>query len=79
MQDKDTTQSTFMQTFQPFFSEDLWEDIHREVPSLDLRSQKLTTNQLTLLISHAQLQEYRALREISTSVQKEQSRCKNVE
>ncbi|ACL19992.1 IS4 family transposase [Desulfitobacterium sp. LBE] len=68
MQDKDTTQSTFMQAFQPFFSKDLWETIHREVPGLDLRSQKLTTNQLTLLISHAQLQEYRALRKISTSV-----------
>ncbi|CDX02484.1 Hypothetical protein DPCES_2597, partial [Desulfitobacterium hafniense] len=47
MQDKDTTQSTFMQAFQPFFSKDLWETIHREVPGLDLRSQKLTTNQLT--------------------------------
>lgn len=58
-----------MQVFQPFFSKDLWEDIHQEVPDLDCRAQKLKTNQLTLLISHAQLQEYRALRKISTNVQ----------
>lgn len=69
MQDKDTTQSTFMQAFQPFFSKDFWGTIHQEVPGLDRRAQKLKTNQLTLLISHAQLQEYRALRKISTSVQ----------
>ena len=69
MQDKDTTQSTFMQAFQPFFSEDLWETIHQEVPGLDYRTQKLKTHQLTLLMSHAQLQEYTALREISASVQ----------
>lgn len=69
MQDKDTTQSTFMQAFQPFFSRDLWGHILQEVPDLDHRAQKLKTNQLTLLISHAQLQEYRALREISTNLE----------
>ncbi len=69
MQDKDTIQSTFIQAFQPSFSKDLWEDIHQEVPDLDRRTQKLTIIQLTLLISHAQLQKYKALREISIGVQ----------
>lgn len=69
MQDKDTTQSTFTQVFQPFFSKDLWKKIDQEVPNLDQRNYKLKTNQLTLLISHAQLQEYKALRKISSNVQ----------
>jgi len=72
MQDKDTTQSTFMQLFQPIFSKKIWANIHREVPELDKRVQKLKTSQLTLLISNAQLQEYRALRKISTSVNSDQ-------
>jgi len=35
-------------------------------------SSELKTNQLTLLISHAQLQEFKALRKISSSVQSDQ-------
>lgn len=69
MQDKNTTQSTFMQLFQPVFSKEIWTKIHQDVPNLDRRTQKLKTSQLTLLISNAQLQEYKALRKISTSVQ----------
>ena len=69
MQDKDTTQSTFMQLFQPIFSEDIWAKIHQEIPNLDNRAHKLKTSQLTFLISHAQLQEFEALRKISSSVQ----------
>ncbi len=69
MQDKDTTQSTFMQLFQPIFSPKIWAKIHQEVPNLDHRAQKLKSSQLTSLISYAQLQEFKALREISLSVQ----------
>lgn len=68
MQDKDTTQSTFMQLFQPIFSKEIWTKINQEVPDLDKRVRKLKTNQLTLLISNSQLQEHRALRKISASV-----------
>jgi len=68
MQDKDTTQSTFMQLFQPIFSKKVWAKIFLEVPDLDKGARKLKTNQLTQLISNAQLQEFGALREISTSV-----------
>lgn len=69
MQDKDTTQSTFMQLFQPVFSQRVWAKIYREIPNLDHRAQKLKSKQLTSLISYAQLQEFKALREISSSVQ----------
>ena len=69
MQDKNTTQSTFMQLFQPIFSKDIWAKIHQDVPDLDKRAQKLKTSQLTFLISHAQFQEFEALRKISSSVQ----------
>lgn len=68
MQDKDTTQSTFMQLFRPIFSEEIWKKIYDEVPDLDKGTKKLKANQLTLLISNAQLQEFQALREISASV-----------
>ena len=71
MQDKDTTKSTFMQLFQPILSKEIWTKINKEVPDHDKRSRKLKTNQLTLLISHAQIQEYSALRKISTSVSSE--------
>ncbi|GAB6175081.1 hypothetical protein JCM15765_45590 [Paradesulfitobacterium aromaticivorans] len=54
MQDKDTTQSTFMQLFQPIFSKDTWTKINEEVSNLDKRVQKLKTSQLVLLISNAQ-------------------------
>ncbi len=56
-QDKDTTQSTFLQLFKPIFSKNIWAKIHQEVPNLDKRAQKLKTSQLTVLISHAQLQD----------------------
>jgi len=69
MQGKNTTKSTFMQLFQPVFSKNIWTKIHHEVPNLDKRVQKLKTNQLALLISNAQLQEFKALRKISASVQ----------
>ena len=69
MQGKNTTKSTFMQLFHPVFSKEIWTKIHQEVPNLDKRVQKLKTNQLTLLISNAQLQEFKALRKISASVQ----------
>lgn len=69
MQGKNTTKSTFMQLFQPVFSKNIWTEIHHEVPNLDKRVQKLKTNQLALLISNAQLQEFKALRKISASVQ----------
>lgn len=69
MQDKDTTQSTFMQLFKPIFSQKIWAKIHQEVPDLDHRVQKLKSSQLTSLITYAQLQEFKALREISSSVQ----------
>ncbi|GAB6151443.1 IS4-like element ISDha2 family transposase [Desulfosporosinus burensis] len=69
MQGKNTTKSTFMQLFQPVFSKNIWTKIHQEVPDLDKRVQKLKTNQLALLISNAQLQEFKALRKISASVQ----------
>ena len=72
MQDKDTTQSTFMQLFGPISSKEIWARIHQQVPNLDRRTQKLKTNQLTLLISHAQLREFKALRKISLSVQSKQ-------
>lgn len=68
MQDKDTTKSTFMQLFQPILSKEIWTKINEEVPNHDKRSRKLKSNQLTLLISNAQLQEYSALRKISASV-----------
>lgn len=68
MQGKNTTKSTFMQLFQPVFSKEIWTKIHQEVPNLDRRVQKLKTNQLTF-ISNAQLQEFKALRKISASVQ----------
>ena len=69
MQGKNTTKSTFMQLFQPIFSKEIWTKIHQEVPNLDRRAKKLKTNQLSLLISNAQLQEFKALRKISASVQ----------
>ncbi|KJR44941.1 Mobile element protein [Desulfosporosinus sp. I2] len=69
MQGKNTTKSTFMQLFQPVFSKEIWTKINQEVPNLDKRVQKLKTRQLTLLISNAQLQEFKALRKISASVQ----------
>ncbi|KJR47529.1 Mobile element protein [Desulfosporosinus sp. I2] len=69
MQSKNTTKSTFMQLFQPIFSKETWTKINQEVPNLDKRVQKLKTSQLTLLISNAQLQEFKALRKISASVQ----------
>ena len=68
MQDKNTTQSTFMQLFQPIFSKEIWTKINQEVPNLDRRAHKLKTNQLALLICNAQLQEFRALRKISSSL-----------
>lgn len=68
MQDKDTTQSTFMQLFQPIFSKDIWTKINEEVSDIDKGVQKLKTSQLVLLISNAEFQEFRALRKISASV-----------
>ena len=75
MQGKNTTKSTFMQLFHPVFSKEIWTKIHQEVPNIDRRVQKLKTNQLTLLISNAQLQEYKALRKISASVQSNDFSC----
>lgn len=69
MQGKNTTKSTFMQLFHPVFSKKIWTKVYQEVPNLDRRVQKLKTSQLTLLISNAQLQEFKALRKISASVQ----------
>jgi hypothetical protein len=68
MQDKDTTQSTFMQLFRPIFSKEIWEKIKNAIPDLDKGTKKLKTNQLVQLIGNAQLQEFEALREISASV-----------
>jgi len=63
------TQLSLDVLFQPIFSKDIWTKIHQEVPNLHKRAHKLKTSQLTFLISHAQLQEFEALRKISSSVQ----------
>lgn len=54
--------------FQPIISKDIWDKINVEISGLDKRVLKLKTSQLVLLISNAELQEFRALRRISASV-----------
>lgn len=71
MQDKNTTLSTFSQLFKPILSNNIWSEIKQAIPNLDKGIKKLTAQGLVLLIAHAQLQEYGALREISGSVKNE--------
>lgn len=68
MQDKDTTSSTFFQLFNPILSIKIWAKLKLAFPRLDKGIKKLTAQGLILLLAHAQLQEYGALKEISGSV-----------
>ncbi|SDI23191.1 hypothetical protein SAMN05443529_13018 [Desulfosporosinus hippei DSM 8344] len=68
MQDKDTKYSTFFQAFKPILSNNIWLKITQAVPNLNKGVKKLTVKTLILLMANAQIQEYRALRDISGSV-----------
>lgn len=68
MQDKDTKYSTFFQAFKPILSNNIWLKITQAVPNLNKGVKKLTVKALILLMANAQIQEYRALRDISGSV-----------
>jgi hypothetical protein len=68
MQDKNTTQSTFLQLFQPILSKNIWSKINLRNPGLDRYVKKLHSHQLTQLLMLAQLQQQRGLDEISKSL-----------
>ena len=68
MQDKDTTQSTFSQVFNPILSKEVWSKIKQATPTLDKRVKKLTAQRLVVLVANAQIQEFSALKAISGSV-----------
>lgn len=65
MQDKNTTQSTFFQLFQPILSKNIWTRIESTNPGLDRYVKKLYTHQLIELLILAQLEQYHGLDEIS--------------
>jgi hypothetical protein len=68
MQDKNTTQSTFLQLFQPILSKNIWAKINSKNPGLDRYVKKLHSYQLIELLMLAQIQQYRSLDEISKSL-----------
>jgi IS4 transposase len=68
MQDKNTTQSTFLQLFQPILSKNIWAKINLRNPELDRYVKKLHSHQLIELLILAQIQQYRSLDEISKSL-----------
>lgn len=68
MQDKNTTQSTFLQLFQPILSKNIWKRINLRNPGLDRYVKKLHTHQLIELLMLAQLQQHQGLDEISKSL-----------
>ena len=68
MQDKNTTQSTFLQLFQPILSKKIWAKIQSANPGLDRYAKKLHSRQLTQLLILAQLKQHRGLDEISKSL-----------
>lgn len=68
MQDKDTKHTTFFQAFKPILSKNVWSKITQAIPNLNKGVKKLTVKTLIVLMANAQIQEYRALREISGSV-----------
>jgi len=61
--DKDTKLSAYSQLFQPFFNEEIAEQLERM--EVDKYVKKLTTIQLIQLIAYAQIQQQECLREIS--------------
>ena len=68
MQDKNTTQSTFLQLFQPILSKNIWAKINSKNPGLDRYVKKLHSHQLIELLILAQLQQHQGLDEISKSL-----------
>ena len=68
MQDKNTTQSTFLQLFHPIWSINIWAKINLRNPELDRYVKKLHSHQLIELLILAQIQQYRSLDEISKSL-----------
>lgn len=63
--DKDTKLSAYSQLFQPFFHEEITEQLERL--EADKYVKKLTTIQLIQLIAYAQIQQQNCLREISNN------------
>ncbi|KAF1085683.1 Transposase DDE domain protein [Sporotomaculum syntrophicum] len=70
MQDKDTTKFTFFQLLKPVCSITSCEQI--DSLRVDKYAKKLSTEQLIILIIHAQLEQYVGLRDISNSLNENQ-------
>lgn len=68
MQDKNTTQSTFLQLFEPILSKNIWARIKLKNPGLDRYVKKLHSHQLIELHMLAQLEQHQGLDEISKSL-----------
>lgn len=66
MQGKDTTKSTFFQLFRPIFRERTLDFIKRS--GVDRYVKKLTAIKLFMLLTFAQLEQFRGLRDISDSL-----------
>jgi DDE family transposase len=69
MQDKHTTKTTFFQLFQPILTQNLWQNISSTFSGIDKYIKKLQTYQLFLLLSYAEIFQYRSLDEISKSLE----------
>ena len=66
MQGKDTTISTFFQLFRPILREDVFE--YLKSVGVDRYVKKLTTIKLFMLLTFAQLEQFKGLRDISNSL-----------
>ena len=71
MQDKNTTESTFFQLFEPVLSQNLWQKISQGVEDVDKYVKKLKTVQLVQLVINAEMKQYSSLAEISNSLSEE--------
>ena len=70
MQDKDTTKSTFIQLFEPIHNKYFLK--YLEDQEADKYVKKLTTTQLIQLVSLAQIEQQRSLRDISNSLNEDE-------
>lgn len=78
MQDKDTTKSTFFQLFKPILSKNFFQRL-KEL-NADKYVKKLKTTQLIGLLSLAQIDQQRGLRDISNSLNNDElSKAINLE
>src|SRR5690554_158311 len=69
MQDKSTTKSTFLQLLDPITNSKVKEKI--KALGVDRYVKKLPTTEFLFLLSYAQLQQFKSLRQISSSIQNE--------